>query len=337
MRTKKILSILLATIMALGVLGLSASPVELVGEDGAVVHADKGWHDVPNPFPIYDVSATRATGMDRAVIVWIPFTDENGNATAAETATTIGSFHWLSGQKFSNVSTERALCEWKAYKVAANGGMETNRGQYNVVRSSSYGSGAYYSIAANEVVLNLVQGDSNYYGWVRVELTVKVDTNKDGVVDDEKVATPIWVYLTEPKPLAEKINEAKKEAAKSDRYTKDYIDNLNRRVRNASELLTQKAEQALIDYHIDLLNKAIAGTDNKADGTPVGNKWKLTGWEWFDNLLGQGVIAFFWQAYDVVTTIIDTVKPLIDFFGQVGNFFGNIMPLFTMLFGFLPI
>jgi len=330
MRTKKILSILLVMIMALGVLAIGASAVELVGEE-AVTQADKGWDAVPNPFPIYDESAIKATGMDKAVVLWVPFANEDNNATAD------GSFYKLSQTRKPGVSTAQALCEWNAYKVSADGGMETNKGKYDVRTSSSYGTGAYYTIAANEVYLYLVQGDTSYYGWVRVELTVKVDTNDDGVVDSEKSANPIWVYLTEPKPLAEKINDAKKEAAKTERYTDAYIENLNRRVKNASELLTQKADQDLIDMHMELLNKAIAGADTKADGTPVGNRWKLSGVDFIDNLLGQGFIAFIWQAYDVINITIETVKPLIDFFGQIGDFFGYLMPFFSVLGGFIGI
>ena len=89
MRTKKILSILLVMIMALGVLAIGASAVELVGEE-AVTQADKGWDAVPNPFPIYDESAIKATGMDKAVVLWVPFANEDNNATAD------GSFYKLS-------------------------------------------------------------------------------------------------------------------------------------------------------------------------------------------------------------------------------------------------
>lgn len=328
MRTKKILSILLVMIMALGALAIGASAVELVGE-AAVAQASKGWAAEPNPFPIYDESAIKATGMDKAVVLWVPFSNEDGNATAD------GSFYKLSQTRKPGVSTYQAICEWNAYKVEKEGGLETNKGKFDVRTSNSYGTGAYYTIAANEVYLYLLQGDTTYYGWVRVELTVKVDTNDDGVVDSEKSAIPVWVYLADPTDLAKKINEAKKEVAKSERYTKDYIDNLNRRIKNASELLTQNAEQTLVDYHMGLLNSAIAGTDFKADGTPVGNKWKLSGVDFIDNLLGQGFIAFIWQAYDVINTTIETVKPLIDFFGQIGTFFGYLMPFFSILGGFI--
>ena len=328
MRTKKILSILLVMIMALGALAIGASAVELVGEE-AVTQASKGWAAEPNPFPIYDESAVKATGMDKAVVLWVPFENESGSATGT------GSFYSLANSRHPGVATNQAICEWNAYKVDSNSDTAINKGKFDVRTSSSYGTGAYYTIAADAVYLYLQQGDTTYYGWVRVELTVKVDTNDDGVVDEQKFAAPIWVYLTEPKPLAEKINDAKKEAAKTERYTEDYIDNLNRRVKNASELLTQKADQALIDYHIDLLNKAIAGADTKADGTPVGNKWKLSGVDFIDDLLTQPVIAFIWQAIDVGTTAYNTVKPLIDFFGQIGDFFGYLMPFFSILGGLI--
>jgi len=329
MRTKKIFSILLAMLMAMGVFGImGASAAELVGEE-VTVQAYKGWDALPDPFPIYDESAVRATGMDKAVILWEPFQNADGNATGD------GSFYKLYNTRKPGITTAQGICEWNVYKVGADGGMEINKGKYDVRTSSSYGTGAYFTVAGNEVLLYLYQGDVPYYGWVRVQLTVKVDTNDDGVVDSEKFSNAVWVELTKPDPLKEKITEAGKEMAKKDRYTEAHIKNLERRIKNASELLTQKADQELVDKHINWLNQAIAGTDTKPDGTPVGNKWKLSGVDFIDNFLGQGVIAFIWQTIDVFAKIGAVLGPLVNFFGQIGNFFGNLMPIFGLFTGLL--
>ena len=342
MRTKKILSILLVMLMTMGVFGvMGASAVVLVGEVGeeVAVQADKGWDAVPNPFPIYDESLLKAKKMEDAVVTWVPFANEDGNATAA------GSFYKLYTTHIAGSPTNQAVVEWKAYKVNTD---ELNTDEveepnpwasnrpYDVRTNNSYGTGAYFNVSASEVTLYLYQGDVKYYGWVRVELSVKVDTNEDGVVDSEKVATPIWVHLADPTNLAKKINEAKEQAAKTDRYTKVYLDNLNLRIKNASELLTQKASAELVAYHMDLLDKAIKGI--KPDGTSVGNIWRLTsdnGDNWIDGFLKQKFIAFWWQMSDVFAVIKKVADPLFGFLGQIGNFFGNLMPIFGLFTGLL--
>jgi len=192
-------------------------------------------------------------------------------------------------------------------------------------------SGIYPVVSATAVTLTVGQPTINkWYGWVRVKLSITVG----GI--PSAPASEVWraVELVDSSEFAKLINKLKEEYAKSDRYTDNYRNNLKALYEAAEGLMqTTKLSQEDINLYTLYMNRGLAGQN--ALGESIGNIWKLSGIDFIDNLLGQGFIAFIWRVVDIGTVIWNMFEPIISFVVQIGDFFGNIMPIFTFLFGLI--
>ena len=308
MRTKRILSILLAAIMAVGafgIVGVYAEEPEVAQGVGA-----QGWNNVVT---LYE-DASLAGSVSEAVIVWDAYL-----GTANKKPDDLDSF-------FTHNGNGDATFQWNAWQATSDTDLSTTvpldiKASHNLAINTS---GIYWEISSNTVstelklIITQIKG-YEYYGWVRANLTVTV-------LGGTPVTSPnIWVNLRNPKKLADRILDADKELAKTDRYTKAYLDNL-KLVNDACKnlLKTGKPSQAVIDQWLDTLNKAIDGKDSA--GVSVGKRYKLTGWEWFDKIFSDNALKNIWG-------IIDVFKPIVDFFGQIGRALGFLIGLFGGLGG----
>jgi len=346
MRTKRILSILLAMLMALGVFGvMGASAEEPVDEEEAVVvlaaeeepeaeeevaavlaaapaggeteakAIQKGWSAelAKGKLDSLRENFDHTKGSGTAEIYWEPFAANNDVDPKEK------SFYdlYIANPKLATFEFEfqrKIDNEWKSFPVAAN------------AAAALASTGAYVSsIGETKVILTIGQASAiKWYGVVQAR--IGVTHNGTTLWSDWKEA-----LLSDASSLAEKINEAKKEYDKSDRYTDKYRDNLKAIIDLATLMLSTKLTAEEVEIYKAALDNAINGKD--ALGQSVGNRWKLTdknGDNWIDNFLGQTVIAFIHQTKDVFATIQKVTGPLFSFFGQIGDFFGNFMPIFGL-------
>ena len=313
MRTKRILSILLAAIMAVGAFGIVSVYAE--EQETALGPGAQGWAGVVNIAE--DISA--AGGVDSAVIVWEAFL-----GSANKLPTDPDSFITLYSK-----TVKEADVQWDAWRVLNDGDLSTTEPiDVKPERAQAINtSGSYLEITnaadRTDVKLCITQvAGKERYSWVRVQLTVTYPGGSPSIA----TSSPIWVQLRDPGPLARKLLEANKELAKTDRYTSAYLDNLRVVTRGAESVVNKKITQAELDAWLDSLNKALDG--KKADGTSVGKKWKVNtwGWDWWDNLFSDGFCKVWWS-------IKDAFKPIIDFVGQIGRALGFFMNLFGGLGG----
>ena len=324
MRTKKFLSILLAVIMCMGTFGI----IGVFAEEEQEVSfgpGPKGWSNSSVVNIAEDVSA--AGGVDSAVILWEAFLG-SVNGLPSET----DSFITLYNKDVTGAGTTAnpyihpwADVIWEAYRVQNNG--DTNILDpikiYDKRADATNTSGAYLEISPyadrTDVKLVITQVPKNErYCWVRVKLTVKVQ----GYTDAQSVN--IWVQLRDPTELAKKLLKANEELAKTDRYSDKYLANLKLITREAEKDVNKKISQAELDAWVVAVQLAIDA--KKPDGTSVGKKYKLTGWEWLDNLIPDLVCKAFWMLKDIFV-------PMFDFFGQIGKMVGYLLPLFSMIGG----
>ncbi len=318
MRTKKILSILLAVILAAGVFGMTG----VVAADEVVTQAAiKGWNGNVTIYEDYT-----ATTMTEGLIAWDSFlaTDDG----------TQKSFYDLYkiGQAKATWTVERSIK-----------GDFTDTAPVIVKKSwseASVTSGVYADVTTSRCVLYIKQPTTPIYGTIRATLKVEVT----GGTPIESISAPCTVTFKDPTGITDLVKEAEEELAKTDRYTKLYLDNLKAVTNAAKATLQTIPSQDAIDSTIAALKNAIAGVKvDPADETKtvsIGDIYKLTGWEWLDSKFGQsflsklwGIIDFFTDMFSFFTKAADAMGPIIDFFGKIGSALGFVLPLFTTLFG----
>ena len=313
MRTKKFLSILLAVIMTLGVCGVGVSAAELTGDSEAFVQAK--WSELGNNLVVTE-NKNHSKGMGTAEFRWIPYTNDAGSVDAA------GSFY--------GDYKKGADCTWEYWRVID--GVDTLFAVQTDELKAASTTGAYFVVGKDYVTLTVGQPTNvKWYGTVKVKLTVTV--TGAGGVQETKESLVVTAVLSDNKKIAEKINEAKEEVAKTDRYTKAYLDNLQLTIDKATILISGRPTDAQQTDFINYLELAINGFD--AAGVTVGKRYKLSGVDFIDNLFSDSFLAGLWKVIDVFNSIMSVVNPLIDFFGQIGDFFGNLMPIFTFIFGLI--
>ena len=344
MRTKKVLSILLVMIMALGLLGIvGASAEELVDEEIVVLAAGeeieeeeiavvaaapaltgeeavvqaKGWSEVDEI--IITENLIHSSGSGTAKIVWEAFlanTETTPKQDSFYTLYTTAPVGTLADAKWE---VERWIdSAWKPIAVQTN----------QILANAT--TGAYFEVKDKEVTLSIGQPTNTWYGTVRARLTVYV--GGDSLTSPWRVAE-----LVDTKDLAEKINDAKDELKLTDRHTEKYINNLKAVLAVVEAVFsTSKLTKDDVAKYITYLEFALQGRN--AVGEPVGFVWKLAdknGDGFIDGLLGQSFIAFIWKVVDIFNIVSEVVKPMIDFFGEIGSFFGYLMPFFSLFTGLL--
>ena len=317
MRTKKFLSILLAVIMTLGVCGIGVSAVELTGEE-AVVEQLK-WSDMNTAGKIIlNENTAHSKGMGTAEIVWVPFTATDGTLGGVD------SFYTL-----YNKNPKEVTLKLEAWRVESDGDIPIAIHVDKPLAATT--TGAYFDVSSSALTVTIGQASTKWYGTVKVKVTVSYPGAPAGTATE--LIGEYTVKLSNNKDIAEKINQAKEEAKKDDRYTKAYLTNLNSIISSAESLIQGRPTEDQILRYIGYLENAINGLD--ANGVSVGKIYQLSKIEFIDKLFSDSFLAGLWKVIDVFNSIMSVVNPVIDFFGQVGDFFGNLMPIFTFIFGFL--
>jgi len=322
-------------IMAIGVFGITGVFAEEPEEDVSLaVTGIPGWDgDLTEMYEDYTqavLTADKEGGVDCAVVVWPAFLcKDHGKPACSVCAGTDRSFITL--YKANNSTTTYAKFTWKAWRVPEHGSMAEVAGQEIDVykdKSDSLGrSGTYWKVGdyadRTDIMLIIQQvAGKERYGWVRVELTIDVL----GGTPSTKTHYD-WVQLRDPGPLAKKILEAYKELAKTDRYTDTYLKNLKLQTTNAERIVSKKdVLQGELDNQLTNLQLAIDG--KLPGGASAGKRYKLTGWDFLDNILSDGFLRVIW-------IIVDIFVPIINFMGQVGKFIGFLLPFFGLLGGLL--
>jgi len=333
MRTKKVLSILLALLMTMGVFAIGASANELAGEEAdlqTVPTVAAGWDAVIDN----GIWLGKAGGsIASATIGWNCFGNEIASGTSVAN-TNYNYYYGLTG-------TNKASFSWEVYRFSKNAAgtwvkntnPETVHATPTLATSSN---GIYWAKTDAQVLLYLNATIANstypaYYGPVEVRLTVTVP----GKTTENKTSAVFALELINPTEFGKLIEKAE-EILKEDRYTKAYADNLKAGLAAAKIAINSNLTQTELDREMGYLQNCIDG--KKANGDPVGEgkrwKYKLT-FDFLDNLLGDGVIEVIYKIIDFFNAAMSVINPMIEFFGKVGSAIGFLIPLFTFFFGLI--
>jgi hypothetical protein len=202
----------------------------------------------------------------------------------------------------------------------------------------SNGINTGYSYTNKTIYLQAQPGTNGIYGSFAAILTLTVD-------NVDHVSSAIPYELVNTGTLSGAITAAQAQAAKTSRFTDDYIKRLNNLITDAQKLLViGNVSKEVIQSKIDELNNAVKYLN--ADGTgPLsavttdagGNKipdgynsdgsvkfkeapikiWKLT-FEWLDNILGQAFIIGYWKIFDALTGKIPIINlSPVEIFGKI--------------------
>ena len=316
MRTKRVLSMLLAVVMAIGafgVAGVHAEEQEVVFGPGS-----PGWNGVVIIAEDPDPNACRP---DEAVIVWEAFLGFANRKPSDPDS-------FISLYNFDTTHT-KANVKWEAWKVMSNTDTSTVKpidikpSQPTAVNTSNAYLDIVNSTDKTDVKLFIRQAVSEkWYNWVRVQLTVTVP----GTTWPTVTSAPIYVELRNPEPLAKLLLEANAELAKTDRHTKEYLDYLRNITRAAEARVDKKISQAELDDWYNAVSKALKGQDPA--GTQVVKVYTVNSWGWdaFNKIFPDKFCKVWWAIKDVF-------KPILNFIGQIGRALGFLVGLFSGMGG----
>jgi len=315
MRTKKILSILLAMIMAIGMFGIVGAFAE--EEDG----------ELQALLPVNGFSAGVALELEvrngknwgEKIVAWVGFTN-----TADSTKT------------YAKLQPTYAKIDWTvtAYEKKADGSEDlTKPVVVTVYDLANQASGKPFKVYklwnGTEELLYLEQGSSAYYGTLVVTAKVTVTGAGGDVTAGVSAVATETITLTNQTAFNKLIADAKELAGKTDRYTKDYIDLLKLTIADTEIYNAFNPGAATIDRVMTILQERM---DEAKDN------YKLTGIDFLDNLLGNNFMKIIWSIMDFFTSITaffsklgDTFGPILKFFGDIGTALGYLMPLFSLL------
>jgi|GEM_PF-3064514 len=301
---------------------VAAAPVEAAAPVDAAAAAEVAWPSAVN----LDDAAAYAGGWDQGLVEWNPFT--------ATTGIKDGVSFTLKDSFKDHKDNKEVTLKWDVWYYD-----EAGARQPIVVETVSYEAlrrpiAAYAYDTGSKIQLVIKQGTTKFYGDIHATLTVtapsaakgEVDKNGERVMKTE-VSPKIIITLRDPKWYHELVEKAQKILDKSSRYLEDYATDLGRVVNAANRYKDFYPGDATIERIETDLRLRIASAPANV---------KLTGWEWFDNLLGVKFIGFIWKAIDVfgfIGKIWGIISPA---FSAIGSFFGaifKIFGIFTPIFG----
>lgn len=314
MRTKKILSILLAILMVAGVFGITAMAdstpdLEAIFGDESAELALLAKDGFPSEVEL-DVRAGANWGS--ALVAWTPFTN------TADSTKTYAALR----------SAGKASIDWTVITYGKTDGKEdlTKPAEMTVYSNKADAVGKAFKVYefwnGAEEQLYIEQGATAYYGTVTV--TAKVTVTQDGMAG-EKTSAAKAITLADQTSFNELIADAKEIAAQTDRYSKDYIKELEEMIDAALFYNSVKLDSSTTVTISNVMKTLQAKMDAKEDN------YILTGWDWLDSKLPNGLMKAIWAIKDFFDGVSKVFKPMVDFFGQVGSALGYIMPLFTAL------
>ena len=315
MRTKKVLSILLAAIMTLGIgmVGVFAEDADELVTAEAQATAMVGWPTDVELTPRPDLAGS----WDAAVITWETFSA----TTDAQNKSNKDSY-----LEKKNATPSKASVEWSVWIYP-----KTGEEKMTVYKTSTQAAGkpfvCYELTNGTQEQLNIKQGTGKYYSQVKVVLKVTA-TDANGI-PQSVTSDPIYVNLVDQTSFNKKLAEAKKILDKSSRYTEDYISLLSEVYSAAEVYRAVMPSQRTIDL-------VIADLDEVIKDAP--NHYYLLGWEGFDKIFA-GPIYWIMDVGEKVSEVFGKLSevfgPMTKFFTQLFNSFGFLIPLFVSLFGLL--
>jgi len=311
MRTKKILSIVLAALIAIGVFGVIGASANAI-EPQAAAAALAGWPSAVNLTNRADLSQR----WDETTVEWTTFTGTIVNNVAQNNS--------FAQQRDATPST--ASIEWTVRALDMTGQPEiaiaTNPaiGATRPINISRARTGA-----AEQLVIR--QGTVEYFGRLQITATVTARATEDWPNGAASTQTAtITVTLVDQSEFVRVIERAEAIIANDNRYTDSFIRMLREVVRQARLTLaldiTAPGNAAVIAEVQAVLEDLI---DNHADHYRV----------WFiESALLGGIV---WGIADFFETIGEALDPAIRLFTAFFGLFGFFMPVLTILLGlFLP-
>jgi hypothetical protein len=355
MRTKKILSVLLALLTcmtAFGAVGagaltaqeIAAQVLTVAATPQAAAVAAEGWD---KETVVLTDRSDLAGGWDAAAIEWIPFkahpayttTDPNRPGNTITVTPADGFYDYYQGA--SNEATNKASFKWQVWTWSTDRNEFVEYTQIKTSATATVGTPlrVYYDGNNNNkpITLYISQGVSKYYGRVKVRLTVYV--NGDASDAAASKFKEIEVTLVDRAKINELLEKLDKMIAKTDRYTDDFLDFLKEIKSKAGLDLASATDEATRKVITDRL-QAIVDLQRGDHAIPasVGKLYKLLGWEAFDNLFSDGFLGGYWKMIDffgimgkIVEAITKVFSPLLAIFGAIGKAFGYIIPIFGTL------
>ena len=356
MRTKKLLSVLLAVLLAVGVGAVSASAIdddafvadeaevlvfaeqeeaEAVAVMAAVAEPEEEIFTVqdddvaaavqyasgrPQGVEIYPDS-TLLKRWDCATICWDVF----GRSVA------VSPFDGYYDLKTSVVAGSSASVDWKVFVYLKDINGVINRTELIVYANETLASTApqnlkvYRGSTGTQERLYIQQNKGNYLGQVDIEMTLKASFNGWNPTTYQG-SDSVSVNLRTQKDVEDLLADAKKITDKSDRYRKDYIDELKDAVTWAQNLFAMNPKDPSFEDTIEVTKKHLKDTIALAKVN-----YKLSGWEFLDNLLPQGLIGFIWMAIDFFNAINVIWEPIGKMFSAIFKLFGFIVPFFQAI------
>ncbi|MDR0530930.1 MAG: hypothetical protein LBG83_02565 [Oscillospiraceae bacterium] len=359
MRTKKILSVLLAvltTMTAFGAIGAGALTAEEAAAQVLTINAEPqvaavaavGWNN--ETVQLTDRSDL-AGGWDAAAIEWIPFVSHPAYTPSGGTTVTPkdGFYDYYKGA--TNAATNKASFAWQVWTWDTEKNVWSEYTQIKTSGTATVGTPlrVYYDGNNNNkpITLYISQGTSKYYGKVKVRLTVYVDD----AVGDPADATPsryseIEVTLVDKTKINKLLAKIDTMITKTDRYTDEFIDFLKEirskvgiDLASATDDATRKAITERLQGIVDLVRSdtAIPATIGKGSKSPK-RIYKWIGWDVIDDFLGDKFLHGYWKMIDVfgiIGKVVDAISkvfsPLLAIFGAIGKAFGFIIPAFSAL------
>ena len=335
MRTKKLLSVLFAVILAIGVFGVipagaiddaafaaaEAEAAELAAQVAAVGY----------PASVEIVTDSSLLGRwDANVLVWEVFTRSAPGATD-------------SYDELKRAGT--AAVDWKVITYGKTDGAEDLSKEIEMTVYSNEASAAlkpfvvFKGSTSTQERLYIKQGSSPYYGTVKVTMTLTATIG--GVVQTPRVATKS-IVLIDQGAFEEQLKKAQEILDKSDRYRKDYLDGL-KKVRDAARFYLS-ADPTLINFD-ELVEEVRGALQEAMDASEMNYK---IGWDFLDDRLRgsvwQMILKGIWWIVDAVMTVIDFFNAISAIWAPIGNFFSAlwkiisaILPIFAGLGALIPL
>ena len=295
MRTKKLLSVVLAALVVVGlfgVLGVAAQPAT----------AQAGWPST--------VTLTNRTDVvnrwDEAAIEWIGFAGAAGQNNS-----------YVQQRAYPTTAT----VTWTATAFAANGNPIPLTIANNAATGALNPINVFTHSTSNGERLYIRQGRERYIGRVRVTIQVTANPTAGGAVPVTQTAF-IDVTLVDQTEFSNLIARAERVLDNSNRYNDAYIATLRAFLEGArlylsADITAPNVAQTVNEVSIELQRLLDDGPNNM----------RL----WFINspLLGRMV----WGTVDFFATIGDALSPVVNFFTAMFGVFGPLVTLFSLLFG----
>jgi len=331
MRTKRLLSVLLAALLAIGVFGVI--PASAMTFDEAIAAAEKEAAELAaqaasigyptGGIEIYPNSSLLGK-WDATVLIWDMY--------ARSSTSTPDSYDDLKKK-----TPPEASVKWEVWVYKLSDPLDPNSAlvpDKKDVYTSEIGAAlkdfvVYSDSTSTQERLYIKQGTTPYYGRVDIKMTLWVSGKTPDLVAEKTV------ILVDQTSFNNLLAEAQKILDKNDRYAKKYLEELTI-LRNAARGYLS-SDPNVPDFK-DKVAEATRILQAKIDDAE--NNYKLTDMDFINNLLPNGLKKFFWTMYDVIMTIIDFFNAISAIWKPLLNFGSALIKIFTAIFGifsFLPL